>query len=52
MTQGMKSSEFWLIMGLAFMGIIGPKFGFEVPMEAFLGGGGYALARGLAKAKK
>ena len=49
MTAGMKSSEFWLNAVMILAAIFGKKFGVEVPLEAFIGSGGYAIARGITK---
>lgn len=49
MTDGLKTSEFWLNAALILIGIFGPKYGIHVPVEVFVGSGGYAVARGIAK---
>ena len=58
MTNGMKTSEFWLSLGMAFLGFfhdvflpvagatLGPKTGLVV---AAISGAAYTISRGLAK---
>jgi len=52
MTNGMKSSEFWVALASAVIPILNSSFGWGIPMESVLGMLAYILGRSAVKAAK
>jgi hypothetical protein len=52
MTDGMKSSEFWVALATAVIPILNNSFGWGIPLEATLGLVAYILGRSGVKAFK
>ena len=52
MTNGMKSSEFWVAPASAVIPILNSSFGWGIPIETVLGLVAYILGRSAVKAAK
>ena len=52
MTNGIKSSEFWVALVSAVIPILNSSFGWGIPIETVLGLVAYILGRSAVKAAK